>query len=250
MGSRIVIRKSKPSSKGGAVASVTPVTAAGTSTGVSSSGNQIPAVTTAQTDKGISVKVDSNDEQIRELALQRVQREEELKQTTALMESRRESATKSADLQRQALALQIEQRGVNIGREMARLNREARISQAEVLSGAASSGATNTSARRGAQIALRSGLARETGNIEADEARNLRADEIRRQEIEANYQSALASAQAPVNIFLDQNAGSTGTTGAGNIVPGANTSGTTKTKTSIVSYSRTRKEPSINNLFG
>lgn len=198
------------------------------SSGVSTQGNAIPEVTTRLTDKGIAVSVNTQDAVLKELALQKAQKEAELQQQTILMGARRESAQKSAELQRQALQLQIEQRGVNIGRETARLNREARLAQSTVLSGAAEAGVANTSARKGAQIALRSGLTRETDNLAADELMNQRGDVIRRQEIEGNLQSAIDSAQNPVNVFLDDGTGgTTGNTGSvadnknnGAIIPG------------------------------
>lgn len=204
-----------------------------TRTAVSSGGNVIPKVTTEQTDIGISVKVDSNDEVLRELALQRVQKEKELEQEKELRASRRTSATQAAGLKRRSLAIAAEQRGVNIGREKSRLQRETRIKRSQVLSRSAGAGVTGTSAFKASRIALKSQLTGSKDKLNADEARNKLLDQIKGEEIDLNLQARLAENQDPVNIFLDANSG--GATG----VEGSTTSTTSATRRHIIQFRST-----------
>ncbi len=161
-------------------------------------------VTTSRTGKGIGVGVTSRDPVVRELALQRVQKEESLKQEKLLRESRRESAKQAAKLQRKALEVQIQQRGINVGREKSRLKRETRIARARSLSRSAGANVTGTSAFKASRIASRSGLQREIGRRTADESRNKLLDQIRSEEIEANLQARIAENPDPINVFLEE----------------------------------------------
>lgn len=194
MGSRIVIRTRRGGRRSAPAPAPAPRPIART---------VVPKVETRETKLGIEVKVDSNDEVLRELALQRVQKTKELELEKELRGARRTSARKSADLQRRAQAIQIEQRGANVGREVSRIKRETRIARAGVLSKASTADVTRTSAFKASQIALRSAGQRETGRVKADEARNVRLDQIRSEEISSNLEARIAENPDPINVFLD-----------------------------------------------
>ena len=166
------------------------------------------------TDKGIEVQGSTaSDAGLKalqdELALQRVTQEQRDKEAAVLREQRRTAATKTAELQRQALGLQIEERQSNLGREVAGLNRSARQARSALLSNAAGAGVIGTSAYKGTRAAIKSNLTGEQQFLQSGENRQLRADEIKKQEIDASLQAKLAEEQDPLKVYLgsDSNTG-------------------------------------------
>lgn len=182
------------------------------SSSTSRSSSRRPTVTTRTTSEGIEVSINSSDAVLRELALQKEQKKAELAQEKELRKARRESATLSAGLQRKALAIEVEQRGQNVGRELSKLRRGGRIARADVLSRASGAGASRSSAFKASRIAIQSANKGQTGRIKSDEARNIRGDALKGQSIEANLQARLAENQDPVNIFLSESSASAGST--------------------------------------
>ena len=116
----------------------------------------------------------------------------------------RETAVKTATLQRKSLALRAEERESGLSRQLSGLRRQDRQTRARILSGAAGGGTLGTSAFRASRIAGRSAVKREEAFAQETASRAQRGEELREKEIAGTLETTLFAAREPENVFLSQ----------------------------------------------
>lgn len=116
----------------------------------------------------------------------------------------RETATKTAMLQRQALKIQDEGRKKGLSRQLSGLRRQARQERARILSGASAGGTLRTSAFRASRIAIKSSVTREQEFARSTAKRAQEVSVLKEKEIAGTLESTLFTAREPEQVFLSQ----------------------------------------------